>query len=281
MNFRNIVITILIAFTSLQVLIMDNVSASNDDEIFFQAQGKTGHSPENDTDTVYQGEDHITLIVLFSQNSTEWNIDLIHPLFLYNVSGVSHSTAKAGLIYRNNMEINSSSDFGDYNISVYFNYTDDDGNKIKRTYNTILHYIPTLEIKKIKKPTTNDKNFLIEVESFIQFDSLIVKFGSDGNIGIQDSEQDFQNLPPGNYSFRTGITQIRAPIYDDQEVSYHIIGNIGNRTIEFHEYNINISIDWNEWVEGRILTHVGMMILFIGIIFVIILKYVHYKKNRK
>lgn len=251
-------------------------------EVYFQDYKKPTGSPENGTNVVYLGEEKIKLVVVFGENCTNWSIDLDDDFFSTEISGISPSKKSAGSVYIKDLPINESSIFGEHYITLFFNYTNEENEIITNEYKFILNYLNTLYIKEIVLPTYNSKIFQLHIETFINFSRIQFLFDSDGDIEIINPEQELLSPIPGNYTIETGITKRSSRPGNSQEVGYHIIGYTGNRTVEFKENNIGISLNWISINSDEVFNNVTYMLLITIVIIAIIFNYkYHFKQERK
>lgn len=262
-------------FSTVFFLCISPVIQGEEDGAYFYAPltGKT------ETHVAYEGEEPLSLRVIFGQNCTNWSVEIQNPLFARDVRDVDYEQMPAGMKMSRGIDLNPNATPGEYNVTIYFNYTDEQENYITNTFHYLIVLQQTLEIKSITIPNESERVFSLEVQTFVVFSWIEVLFDSDGDVDVHPEKLHFSDLQPGNYTFETQIKRDASFADDKQEVGYYIGGSIGNRTVEFTEKNIEVSISWDESVKENV-SATSTALLICGIIAVaIIFNYHHYRKK--
>ena len=226
----------------LGILTLIPLTTQGDDDIVFIYSPDAEDIP---TDIVFRGEAELDLKVIFSQDCSDWSVEMNSELFNHGIIGIHRESIPEGKKKNYGLEVNQNAPFGNYSIPVYLNYSDALGNRINQIFNFTMRYTEALRITDITLPTTETKEFVIYIETYVQLTSLNVLIDSDGDIGISNESYILYNLLEGMHSFSTYVFKEQTGS-GNQEVGYHVVGNYNGREIEYIESNIIVSVEWEE-----------------------------------
>ena len=125
-KFILIIVLILSILTLIPV-----ITQGNDDVVFF-------FSPNADdipTDIVFRGEIELDLKVIFSQDCSDWSVEMNSDLFNTRIIGIHRESLPEGKIKNYGLGVNQNAPFGNYSIPVYLNYSDVSGRRINNIFN--------------------------------------------------------------------------------------------------------------------------------------------------
>ncbi len=270
-KFILIIVLILSILTLIPV-----ITQGNDDVVFF-------FSPNADdipTDIVFRGEIELDLKVIFSQDCSDWSVEMNSDLFNTRIIGIHRESLPEGKIKNYGLGVNQNAPFGNYSIPVYLNYSDVSGRRINNIFNFTLEYTEAYRITEVTLPTKETKEFVIIIETYVELSELHVSFDSDGDIGISNNSFLLSDPFVGTYPFSTFVFKEQTGS-GNQEVGYHVIGNFNGREIESIESNIIVSVEWKEDEQDNS-PYSNYLIIAVLILFLICFNYyifIHRKKS--
>jgi hypothetical protein len=236
-----------------------------------------------ETNVVYEGETKFGLIVEFGQNCSNWSVEMFNHLFTNPLWGVTNREIIAGEGRGFGLDINPDAELGPYPVTIFVNYTNEDNEPIINRFYLTLYYNRSIEIIDLHLPTSDDLTFSVSVETFQRIDNLTVRFDGDGDVGVADEEMSLFDVPVGKQFFSTTVHR-RPEGMSGQEVGYSVIAQIGERTVEFGEYNIDVTINWDGRSDDDSPSNrmrIILIIVSLGSILVAINYYLFFYKQEK
>ena len=264
-HLRKIFVILFILFLSL--LLNPDQGRADEDRVFFSPNSS---NTNEETHSCYVGESSLEMTVIFGQNVTSWSIYIPTSLFTNNLGAIRSEPQRKGVSGSQHLPINQSAPVGDYNLTLFLNYTTESQENVSKTFNYPMHFKKSLKIKKITKPHFFGKTFSIEVQTFTTFSELTVFFDSDGDVDVEPESLVFHNLKPGNLTFKTKVKKGISFAGDRQELSYDIRGTTDNHKIRISEYNIAVSISVEEIKDSNVCLSLTAL-LIICIILVVVM----------
>ena len=235
---RSIEARILLAF--LLVIFAIPTSVAEDDVVCFTAM-----VPEEPvTDVIYHGEQYLGLTYVFGHNCSNWSIEVSSLLFGHSLGGLNREDVEAGKSIVSSIAVNPDASFGAYDVTVYFNYTNEENENISRSYDFTLHLVRSIVVRSVLLPEGNDHTLAVTFEAFQKFDNVTVLFHGNGDVGVTDEEIYLENVGIGKTTVSTTVYQL-PDAFSSQKVGYHIIARLDNHIIEVTEHNTELNIDWD------------------------------------
>jgi len=217
------------------------------DEIVYISAGKR----DNQADYIYCNETNIELNVLFSVNCTMWSVDMIgYPLFTSDVYGIHiDDQMTGGRLYSTRLIVNGSAQVGPYNLTVYVNYTNEDGMPINNSYNMTIDHQKAIEVQEYSPPTGQGRTFSIDLVSYVNIKEIQVDFFPSGDIVTQPENITLSDVKPGKHRIATTIKIIPAPD-SHRSISFYIQCSINNRVIVLSISDIPLNLSREEEVDN-------------------------------
>jgi len=235
---RSIVSRLLLAF--LLIIFVLPTSVAEDDVVCFTAM--VPGRPV--TDVIYYGERSVGLTLVFGHNCSNWSIEVSSPLFGHSLRGLNPEEIEAGKNIVSSIAVNPDASFRTYDVTAYLNYTNEEGEAVNRSYDFNLTLLPTWRMVDVHVPEGGDHQLSVTFETFRKFHNVTIHFGGDGNVGVEDERIVLEDVEPGNHTVRTTVVRVDSWAGNAQEVNWHIIGVVENRTLEKAEYNIPVDVGW-------------------------------------
>jgi hypothetical protein len=249
----------------LVVLVQLQLSTKADgDNVFFTY----GNDYQNRTYEILVGEEEINFIIIFEEDCDSWSYYLSdYTIFLTNFSEDFPFEQNKDDKYVERVPLDRNAPPGDYYIDIFFNYTASNGSSKNNVIPYHIKYIRPFEILNISIPGGYQRSMVLEVQTYVNFSRLTIIFDSDGDIAVMDEETTYKDLPLGKYTFSTRIKKRMTFAGDQQEVAYHIIGEYKGHVVETYEYNIDVSVMWDEDEENN--EDPFILVSLIGILIII------------
>jgi hypothetical protein len=228
-------VSILLSTIGLVLLLTVHVAQGEEDRVSFNS------TPGGDgTDTTFVGEYQFSMEIWFGQNATDWEVALENPLLDTRVYGMTPETIQKGTRYGFSLDLNRTASPGDYNLTVFLNYTGDGGEPVHETFHFLIHHIMAIEVKRVSIAPGSPDMLRVDVTLFHACSELEVELRSGDAIRLSRETFESADVAPGNYSFSA---EMRAGTWfsprDETWVGYRVRAHLGGRYVEYHEVHID------------------------------------------
>lgn len=238
MTFRHW-IALVVLVVSILLLTTPALGVTTTDEVWV-----TSTNPgEPMADVIYVGEGNVELTVRWGQNYSFWSMEVRSPLFLWQPPMGDWEDVEAGHSHSHSLPLDPAAEPGTYDYTVYLNCTSAEG-PVNRTFEFRTTLVEAWRVVDVHVPDGDDRRLEVTVETYVEFHNITVLFGGDGNVGAKDEWFLLEDVQPGETTFKTKVVKVPSDPGNAQEISWHLIGVVDNRTLELSEYNVNVDVSW-------------------------------------